>query len=78
MMPATGDRGPAPDFEVVAPRNRAVEFEPGGENVDRFLRLAELLEQAVGHPIDLVTTEGLSPFIGPHVLAEATDVLRAA
>lgn len=146
MTPATGDRGSAPDFEVVAARIRAVEsairelrvrwlaifgptvrrqarspsdvdvlveFEPGGKNLHRFLRLGELLEQAVGRPIDLVTTEGLSPvlplrgalrahtrsletgrlilakahepiairigpFIGPHVLPQATDVIRAA
>jgi hypothetical protein len=31
-----------------------------------------------GRPVELVTTEALSPFIGPRILAEAQDVLRAA
>ena len=28
--------------------------------------------------VELVTTESLSPFIGPHILREAEDVLLAA
>jgi hypothetical protein len=48
------------------------------KSYQRFLDLADLLEQALGVRIDLVTTEGLSPPIGPHILAEAADVLRAA
>jgi uncharacterized protein len=55
-----------------------VEFRPGEKSYERFLDLAELLEQALGTQVDLVTTEGLSPHIGPHILAEAADVLRAA
>ena len=55
-----------------------VEFEPGRKNYDAFLALCAMLEQLLGKPVELVTTEALSPFIGPHVLAEAEDVLRAA
>ncbi len=55
-----------------------VEFAPGEKSFDRFLNLAELLEHVLGSRVDLVTTEGLSPHIGPHILAEAADVLRAA
>ena len=55
-----------------------VEFSPGQKNFDRFLALSDLLEQLLGRPVELVTTEALSPYIGPHILAEATDVLRAA
>ena len=55
-----------------------VEFGPGEKSYQRFLDLADLLEQALATPVDLVTTEGLSPHIGPHILAEAADVLRAA
>ena len=55
-----------------------VEFEPGRKNYDAWLRLAELLESPLGRHFDLVTLEGLSPFIGPHILAEAVNVLRAA
>lgn len=55
-----------------------VEFRPGEKTYQRFLDLADLLEQTLGTRVDLVTTEGLSPHIGPHILAEAADVLRAA
>lgn len=55
-----------------------VEFEPGTKSFDRFMALAELLEDRLGRPVELVTTEALSPYIGPRILAEAKDVLRAA
>lgn len=55
-----------------------VEFDPDLKSFDRFIALAELLERALERRVELVTTEALSPFIGPHILAEATDVLRAA
>ncbi len=55
-----------------------VEFLPGAKTYVRFFALAELLEARLGHPVELVTTEALSPFLGPRILAEAQDVLRAA
>lgn len=55
-----------------------VEFQPGQKNFDRFLALVDLLERLLEHRVEIVTTEALSPFIGPHILAEAADVLRAA
>jgi predicted nucleotidyltransferase len=55
-----------------------VQFLPHMKNHDRFVKLAELLEQALERRVDLVTTEALSPTLGPHILAEAQDVLRAA
>lgn len=55
-----------------------VEFAKGGKTFDRFLALSELLEQVLGRRVELVTTEALSPYIGPYILAEATDVVRAA
>jgi predicted nucleotidyltransferase len=55
-----------------------VEFAPGAKSFDRFMDLADLLEQQLGRPVELVTTEALSPIIGPRILAEAKDVLRAA
>ncbi len=55
-----------------------VEFDPTKKTFDRFMALADLLEETLGHPVEVVTTEGLSPYIGPRILAEATDVLRAA
>jgi predicted nucleotidyltransferase len=55
-----------------------VEFTPTEKTFDRFMALADLLEETLEHPVEIVTTESLSPFIGPHILAEARDVLRAA
>lgn len=55
-----------------------VEFAPNEKTFDRFMALADLLEDTLQHQVEVITTESLSPFIGPHILAEATDVLRAA
>ena len=55
-----------------------VQFAPGAKTYARFFALSELLEAQLGRPVELVTTEALSPFIGPRILAEAQDVLRAA
>lgn len=63
---------PASDVDVL------VEFEPTMKTLDRFMELAFLLDEVLGHRTDLVTTEALSPYIGPHILREAEDVLRAA
>jgi uncharacterized protein len=55
-----------------------VGFAPGAKSFDRFLALSELLEERLGRRVEVVTTEALSPFLGPRILAEAEDVLRAA
>jgi predicted nucleotidyltransferase len=55
-----------------------VEFDPARKTFDNFLALSELLERLLDHPVELVTTEALSPYIGPHILSEAEDVVRAA
>ncbi|MGZ8381055.1 MAG: nucleotidyltransferase family protein [Nitrospira sp.] len=55
-----------------------VEFTPTAKTFDHFMALADLLEDTLERRVEVVTTESLSPFIGPHILAEATDVLRAA
>lgn len=55
-----------------------VQFRPGMKSYDRFLALSELLERCLGRRVELVTTEALSPFIGPRILKQAEEVLRAA
>ena len=54
-----------------------VEFEPGQKSFDRFLALADLLEDVLGHAVELVTPESLSPFLKPHILESARDVVVA-
>jgi len=67
-----GDARPDSDVDLL------VEFDPELKSFDRFIALAELLERLLGRQVELVTTEALSPFIGPRILADAADVLRAA
>ena len=55
-----------------------VQFVPGSKTFERFVQLCELLEEHLGQRVEVVTTESLSPFIGPRILADAQDVLRAA
>ena len=52
-----------------------VSFAAGEKNYARFVALADLLEDALGRQVELVTTEALSPILGPRILAEARDVL---
>lgn len=63
-----------PDSDV----DLLVQFSPGQKSYGRFIALTELLESLLPHRVELVTTEALSPFLGPRILAEAHDVLRAA
>jgi predicted nucleotidyltransferase len=69
---ARGEAHPYSDVDLL------VEFDPDQKTFDRFMALGELLENVLARRVELVTTEALSPYIGPHILAEATDVIRAA
>lgn len=51
-----------------------VEFSPGRKTFDSFCETAEVLEQAVGRRVDLVTTEALSPHLAKHILREVEYV----
>lgn len=47
-----------------------VEFAPGQKTFDHFMQLAFFLEDLLERRVDLITTESLSPYIGPHILRE--------
>jgi uncharacterized protein len=47
-----------------------VEFEPDKKTFDGFMELSFFLEDLLQHRVELVTTEALSPYIGPHILKE--------
>ncbi|NOX64125.1 MAG: nucleotidyltransferase family protein [Chloroflexi bacterium] len=51
-----------------------VEFEPERKNLDNLVGLGDYLEALFRHPVELVTPEALSPYIGPHILAEVEYV----
>jgi predicted nucleotidyltransferase len=55
-----------------------VEFEQGQKTFDHFIQLSFLLEDLLRHRVELVTTEGLSPHIGPKILREVEYVALAA
>ena len=59
------DQG-SPDSDI----DLLVEFEQGQKTFDNFMGLVFYLEDLLGRKIDLVTTESLSPYIGPHILRE--------
>jgi uncharacterized protein len=66
------EAGPHSDVDLL------VQFEPGAKSFARFMALYDLLEEIFARRVELLTTESLSPFIGPHILAEAADVIPAA
>jgi len=47
-----------------------VEFKPGRKSFDGFMDLAYMLEDLFGRKVDLLTTDSLSPHLGPKILAE--------
>ena len=63
------EAGPDSDVDLL------VQFEAGEKSLDRFMALYDLMEEIFDHRVELLTTESLSPYIGPHILAEATDVI---
>lgn len=44
-----------------------VEFAKGEKNYQNFLGTASLAENVLGREVDLVTTQGISPHILPHI-----------
>jgi uncharacterized protein len=65
---ARGEAGPESDLDVL------VEFLPGRKTFDTFCEAAEVLEDAVGRRVDLVTAESLSPYLARHILPKVEYV----
>jgi predicted nucleotidyltransferase len=65
---ARDEAGPASDLDLL------VSFATGRKTYDSFLDLSEWLEKVTGRPVELVTREGLSPYLGPVILREAVAV----
>lgn len=66
------EAGPDSDVDLL------VQFEPGEKSLTSFMALYDLMEEIFDCRVELLTTESLSPFIGPHILREATDVIGSA
>jgi uncharacterized protein len=54
-----------------------VAFRPDLKTFDNYMAVCELLEASLSRRVELLTTESLSPYIGPRILQEAEDVLVA-
>ena len=55
-----------------------VEFQPEQKTFDNFIQLSFFLEDILKQPVELVTTESLSPYLGPHIIEEVEDVSLVA
>ncbi len=55
-----------------------VDFQQDRETFDNFMAVCDLLEKIFkGYKVEVVTTGGLSPYIGPHILNEVEYVQMA-
>ncbi len=55
-----------------------VEFTAEKHTFDNFMDVSFLFEDVLGRKVEVVTPEGLSPHIGPHILKEMEYVFVAA
>jgi uncharacterized protein len=67
-----GDQRPDSDIDLL------VQFESGKKTFDNFIELSFFLEEVLGHKIELVTVESLSPYLGPYILREVEYAALAA
>lgn len=60
-----GEQSKKSDIDIL------VEFEPEKENFDNYMSVYDLLENLFrNYRVDIVTKNGLSPYIGPKILKE--------
>jgi predicted nucleotidyltransferase len=52
-----------------------IDFDPGKENFDNYMAVYDLIEKLfINKRIDIVTKNGLSPYLGPKILKEVLYV----
>jgi uncharacterized protein len=69
---ARGEQTPSSDVDIL------VEFVPDKHSFDNFMDVSFLLEELLGRKVEVVTPEGLSPYIRPYILREVERVPVAA
>nr|VFK63539.1 MAG: hypothetical protein BECKUNK1418G_GA0071005_103432 [Candidatus Kentron sp. UNK]VFK70859.1 MAG: hypothetical protein BECKUNK1418H_GA0071006_104033 [Candidatus Kentron sp. UNK] len=52
-----------------------VEFQPGETTFDHFMGLSFFCEELFGRRVEIITPNGLSPYIGPRILREVEYVV---
>jgi hypothetical protein len=66
---ARGDQSEASDIDIL------VDFDPELENFDNYMAVCDILERLFKNErIEIVTKNGLSPYIGPKILKEVQYV----
>ena len=69
---ARGDFSPDSDIDIL------VEFDRGKRTYDNFIDTCFFLEELFERKVEVVTTDSMSPYIGPHVLKEVEYVSLSA
>jgi uncharacterized protein len=69
---ARNEQQPESDVDLL------VEFEKGKKNFDNFIHFNFFLEGLLKRRVEVVTTQSLSPHIGPHILKEVIYVSLAS
>jgi predicted nucleotidyltransferase len=65
---AREEQVPGSDVDIL------VEFRGEEKSFDNFMQLAFLLEDLLQRPVELLTPQALSPYLGPRILDEVQDV----
>ncbi|MBF0545761.1 MAG: nucleotidyltransferase family protein [Candidatus Riflebacteria bacterium] len=52
-----------------------VKFSPESQSFDNFRDLSFLLEDILGRRVEVVTSDALSPYIGPYIIREVENVV---
>ena len=67
-----GNSSPESDVDVL------VEFDSGKRTYDNVIDTCFFLEELFSRKVEVVTTDSMSPYIGPHVLKEVEYVSLSA
>ncbi len=63
------------DQNAISDIDLLLDFEPEAESFDNFMAVYDIMEQLFkGEKIEIVTVNGLSPYIGPTILKEVQYV----
>ena len=64
-----GEQSAVSDIDIL------IDFKPEMENFDNYMAVCDILEQLFkNEKVEIVTTNGLSPYIGPKILNEVVYV----
>ena len=66
---AREEQSPESDIDIL------IDFNPDNENYDNYMAVCDILEQLFkDYKVEIVTRNGLSPYIGPKILNEVVYV----